>query len=262
MYPIVILWNIQIYVFGIFILITWITFFFFLDLFGQKKGIVKSVFSDIFSFTLSMFLFGRLFDMLSNWRDTKFLFQDFFSGTAGISNFFHHFFLPENYNLSLAWGIIGFVLIFVYKTRNQENQRKKYLDIILPSFVIAAIIWYIGAFLGGQVYGTPSSLPIAIEYNTKYAIVPFRGAVFPLAPMYILGLFILLWIFLRLEKRPSLPDGYIGYILMALFGVLLFFGEFFSGSSDMFEIFIRINQFVAIVFFVIGSIWIIKFLRS
>ena len=211
MYPKIVVGDVHIFLFGIFLMISWVIFFYSLHILSQKKGITKPIFSDIISFTLAMFVFGRLFHMLSAWRDTKFTFQSFFQGNIGFLEFIQGFFIMEDYNLSLAGGIIGFILVFFYKTKNQKNLRAKYLDIILPSFFIAGIIGFFGAFIGGQIYGTPSNLFFAADYNTKYSTIP--GKLFPLAAIYAIICIIFVIISTKLSKKEQ-TDGYIGYILM------------------------------------------------
>lgn len=58
------------------------------------------------------------------------------------------------------------------------------MDVIVPAFFIAAIIGYIGALFGGQLYGIPFDSPISILYYNKYSIVPFQRELFPLPLIY------------------------------------------------------------------------------
>lgn len=162
------------------------------------------------------------------------------------------FFISDNYNLSLAGGIFGFTIVFLYKLYKHKASFKRQLDIILPSFLIAAIIGYIGGFLGGQVYGVASSAFWAVDYNTKYSTLP--GKLFPLAVLYILGFCILLGLWYFLQKKKNLHDGYVGFVLLGGLGLLLFFADFLSGSPDMFEVFIRINQLTGIIFMITSFI--------
>lgn len=173
--------------------------------------------------------------------------------------FLQNFFITDNYNLSLAGGIIGFAIVFFWKTRDQKNMHERYLDAIVPSFLIASIVGYFGAFLGGHIYGVSSSLFFAVDYNTKYSSIP--GKLFPLAILYILITIGLLVVWRKFENK-NIPDGYVGNILLGGIGVMLFFGEFLSGKPDMFEIFIRLNQLVGICFIIVAIVWILKHFRS
>ena len=64
-----------------------------------------------------------------------------------IFSFLKDFFITDNYSLSFAGGVIGFLLVFLYKTWNTPKERPRYWDAIVPSFLIAASIGYIGALL-------------------------------------------------------------------------------------------------------------------
>ncbi len=258
MYPKIVIGDVHIYVFGIFLIASWVVFFYLLHIFSQKKWIVKPVFSDIFGFTMGIFLFSRLFYILSNWWDTKFILQQFFSGNVGFMDFIHQVLITTDYNLSLAGGIIGFFLVFFWKTRNQKNLRMRYLDVILPSFLIAGIIGFVGAFFGGQIYGLPSGF-ISVDYSTKYSNIPWK--LFPLAILYAILCLIIIILWKKFNK-DDFPDGYSGLILLGIFGIILFIGDFFSWSPDMFEIFIRINQLIGLIFIFTAIIWIFRFFRS
>lgn len=119
----------------------------------------------------------------------------------------------------------------------------RYLDIIFPSFFIAGIIGFLGAFLSGQIYGLPSSF-LAVDYNTKFSTIP--GKLFPLALVYTVFCFIISVLWAHFDN-DTFPDGYSGTILCGIFGIMIFIGDFFSGSPDMFEIFMRINQLIGLI---------------
>lgn len=126
--------------------------------------------------------------------------------------------ITEDYNLSLAGGIIGFIIIFLWKTKNTKNLRGRYLDIILPAFLISAIIGFIGAFFGGQIYGTTGGI-FAVDYNTKYSTI--SGNRFPLAIFYAIFSFIIIFLWKKFDSE-KFPDGYTGLILMGIFGFMVF----------------------------------------
>lgn len=259
MHPFIAFWDIRIYIFWVFLIIAWLVFFYCLQFFSQKQGIVKPIFSDIFTFTLVIFLVSRFFYILSEWRDSQFIFQDFFSGDKNIGEFLYYLFISHDYNLSFFGGILGFIFVFFIKT--QKWWRGKYLDIIIPSFLIAGIFGYIWSVFGGQVYGIPFDSIISIDYNTKFSEVPTRTLLFPLPILYILWHIWLLFLWRKLEKLNT-PSGYTGFILLGLLGVLLFIWEFFNGNIDIFSDYIRLNHLLGTVFIWTSFVWIIKFLRS
>ncbi len=265
MYPnITITDSFSIYTFGVFILIAWSLFFYLLHSFSLKKGIVQHVFIDIFSFILIPFFSGRLFHILAEWREEKFIFMDLIEGNW-FFRFLWRLLLTENYNLSFTWCVIGFLVVFFIKTRKNKDERPIYYDIIVPSFIITGIIWYTGAFFGWQVYGIPYDGFFSIMYNTKESIVPFRNALFPLPILYIVSLS-LIWLYLyRIwRKWHILPHGFIWYMGFWLFGILLFLWEFLNGSSDMLSssfIWINFNQVLGLYFILFAFLWLGKSLK-
>lgn len=257
MYPLIVLGDIRIYTFGIFLIISWIVFFACLHYFSLRKGITKNIFSDIIPFTLAIFFFGRLVYMFSQWRSEKFIIQEFLTWEKWVREFLYAFFVSNNYNISLAGWVFGFFLIFLWKTHKSSIPKISYLDIILPAFLIASIIAYIGSYFGWQVYGIPYSWLWAIEYNTKFSTLPPNSPRFPLPFLYTFASTCLVWVYFLLSKR-SLPNGFIWSALMCLFAVVLFFWEFLSGKPDIFEVYMRLNQLIAIIICIIGIIWILR----
>lgn len=82
----------------------------------------------------------------------------------------------------------------------------------MPSFLVAALIGYFGALLGGQVYGVASTAFFAINYNTKNSMIP--GVLFPLPIFYMIGIAIILFASYKISRKTQTPDGYIGFIMM------------------------------------------------
>ncbi len=263
MYPLIVIGNLHIYVFGIFIALAWIVFFSSLHMFAHKKGLTKHVFTHIVPFTLSIFVFGRIFYMFNDWREQKFIFQNLIEGES-FFRFLKDFFVPENYNLSLAGGIFGFFLVFFLYTRGTHKKiRTKYLDIIVPSFLFSAVIGYVGALLWGQIYGIASNAFYAIEYTNKYSSIPFQTTLFPLPVLYIMAIIVLIAVWRRLSQL-STPNGYIGFLFVGIYGLILFLLEFTNGASGMFESYIGINltQITGILFAIIGFLWISNILKQ
>ena len=89
----------------------------------------------------------------------------------------------DNYNLSFIGGVVGFTGVLVYKLIRYEQPKEKYIDIVVLSFLFAAIIGYIAAFLGGQIYGKPTLLPIGMIYGNE-SPVPYTSSILPLALLY------------------------------------------------------------------------------
>lgn len=262
MYPRIDFGNVHISVFGIFLAISWLVFFYFLHKYSVKRGISKHIFSDIVFFTFSIFFFARLFYIIAQWRTEKFIFVDLINGGSWMT-FFGQFFTSPNYNLSFVGGVFGFFLVFFIKTA-YSKYRGRYLDIIVISFFLAAIIGYIGTLLGGQIYGTPFESFFSLTYNNKYSPVAFQQQTFPLPVLYILvsaGLFVAT----RHMLAKNLSDGYVGLLMMGIFGFLIFILEFTSGREDMIQGYffgLNLNQVLALIFISSSFVWITRFFRK
>ena len=101
MYPTLEFLGFKIWTFGVLISITWLLFVTLLHHFSWKEGFSRSIFSDraLILFTLSIFLFGRIWYLFSEWRNEQFILRDLFNGN--VLEFAKLFFIPENYHFSL-----------------------------------------------------------------------------------------------------------------------------------------------------------------
>jgi prolipoprotein diacylglyceryltransferase len=209
-----------------------------------------------------MFFFGRIFYILSDWRTEKFLFVDLFS-TGDIFAFLKQFFITDNYSLSFAGGVIGFLMVFFYKTWNKAKDRPKYWDSIVPAFLIAASIGYIATLLGGQIYGIVLDSWFSIHYTSPDSIVPFQNPTFPLPIMYSIFSLLITYFLYRIDTKILLPEWLIGYIGMGVFSVILLLWEFLSGASDLFSsrIYLDLTQILALALISYALIWILRIIR-
>lgn len=265
MYPLLsITDSFSIYTFGVCMILAWALFFYLLHSLSLKKGLVQHIFVDIFSFIVIPFIFGRLFHLLAEWREEKFIFMDLIEG-SGFFVFLTRLFLTDNYNLSFAGCVLGFLLVFFFKTRKNKTERPLYYDVVIPAFLAASIIGYAWAFLGGQIYGIPYDGFFSLTYDTKDSIVPFRNALFPLPILYVLSVIIIILYLYRIWKKwHSLPNWFIGYMGFGLFGIVLFLAEFLNGSSDMLSssfVGLNLNQVVGLYFIGLAFVWLGKSLK-
>lgn len=251
---------VEVHTFWILLVIAWVVFFWLLHKYSTEHGLSKNIFGDIPSYTLSIFFWSRIFYMLIDWRNEKYLFINLVEG-GGILDFLHGFFITENYSLSLAWGIIGFFMVFVWKIYRERVNIDKSIDILARSFFWAAIIGYTGALLGWQIYGTPFDSAFSTLYTNKNSIVPVWSARFPLPILYIIFSLGGALLIEKARKTLTIPNGFLGYIAFWFYGITLFLLEFGSGSADMFESYppyIGINQIIGLVFIILSALWVLK----
>lgn len=261
MYPLINISNIiDIYTFWVWLVFAWAVFFISLHQFALRKGLTKHIFTDIVWFTFSIFLSSRILFIIGEWREEKFIFQDLFEW-RWLLHFLHEFFITDNYNLSLAGGIIGFFLVFLIKTWGKKKE--VYLDIVVFSFLLAAMVGYTWALLGWQIYGVPFNSILSIIYDDKNSIVPFQNPLFPLPVLYIMATG-WLYYFLHTMAKKHLPDGFIGYMGIGIYGIILFLFEFLNGSTDMIQssFLLNMNQILGIFLASFSLLWLVKLIKA
>lgn len=173
-------------------------------------------------FFLSTFFFSRLFYVIANWFDQKFIWEKPLQ-----------FFIMSDFNFSLFWAIFWFLLVYYILSRLEKRSFERYLDGLVIAFFGVLVIGYIGAFFGGQVYGRETSFGIEILYNThSFTPVPFQVPIFPLPLFYaLMSFFIGTWLYI-LSLFVHIR-AFIAYIGLLLFCALIFLWEFFSGKQDI-----------------------------
>ncbi|MDD2487583.1 MAG: prolipoprotein diacylglyceryl transferase [Candidatus Gracilibacteria bacterium] len=245
MFPQIQFGGVTIYTFGLALSISFILFFWMLYRLSLKFGINTNFFlGNVFFFFISSFAFSRFFYVIAEWRDFKYIFDQ------GVLKFF----FMSDYNFSLIGGVVGFMLVLYINIKKFKLNSNKYVDAVVLSFLFAAIIGYIGAFLGGQIYGKPTDLAIGIAYTNTLSKNPYSSPTFPLAIIYSIISF-LLFVGLYMARIFIKIEGFIGYIGIIIFASILLIFEFFNGSSDIFSSFIYINltQIGALGLILIGA---------
>lgn len=231
MYPQIELFSITIYTFGLSLSIAFVLFFFMLYKLSLKFGINANFFlGNVLWFFLSIFVFSRAFYIMAEWQDFHFLLSQ------GILKFL----LMSDYNFSLMGGIFGFMVVLFFQLKRFNFSSRKYIDAIVLSFFFAAIIGFIGAFFGGQIYGRPTDSFIGIINNNSVSNTPYTSPIFPLALLYS-GASFLLFFCLYLIRKFTKIEGLVGYLGMVFFSILLFVAEFYSGGTDIIRTYVLLN---------------------
>lgn len=251
---------IEVHFFWLCLVVAWMVFFWLLHKYSSEHGISRNIFKNISLYTLSIFFWSRVFYIFSDWRNEKYIFINLVEW-SGILSFLKWFFITPNYSLSLAGGIFGFLIVFIWYIYMKRANYEKNIDVLARSFFWAAIIGYLGALLGGQIYGIPFDSPFSLLYTDKNSIVPIGSARFPLPIIYILSALAGGLIIEKLRKSIALPNGFLWYVGFGFYGVIIFLFEFTSGAADMFESYfpyLAINQTFAVIFIGFSLLWIMK----
>ena len=261
MFPLFHIWPlIEVHMFWLFLIAAWVVFFWLLHKYSTEHGLSRNIFGDIIAYTAAIFFLSRVFYMLIDWRNEKYLFINLVQW-GGFLVFLHGFFITPNYSLSIAWWIVGFLSVFFWKVSRKWVRMEKSIDVLVRAFLWAAILGYIGALLWWQIYGVPFDSVFSTLYTNKNSIVPIGSARFPLPVLYIIFCLIGWLLVQKIHTSLRSPDGFIGYIWIGFYWLMLFLLEFGSGSGDMFESYppyIGINQILGLIFIAFSLVWVIK----
>lgn len=240
MFPFFELFWINIYSFWLALTMSFFLFLWMLKKLCHRFGINETFFLNrLIWYFLSVFFFSRLFYIISQWSDFKFIKNPI------------EFFIMSDYNFSLVWAMFWFLVMLFTTLKIYNLKSGKYIDASVLAFLFVAIFAYIWAFMWWQVYGKDTSFGIEMLYTNPFSPVPYEVPIFPLALFYsffsllLFSGFYILALFVKIRWL-------IGYLAIFVFSSLLLILEVFSGKIDFFKTYIWINftQFVAIFFII------------
>lgn len=235
-------WWFQIYFFGLTIVACFFLFFWmFKKLSVRFSYDYHFVTNSILWYFVSTFFFSRLFYVISRWKDMQHIKDPF------------DFFIMSDYYFSLFWAIFWFLLVLIFNTRLFHKDIKSYLDWTVISFLFISVLWYIWAFLWGQVYWKITDFWIEISYNNSISSVPLSWELFPLALVYAIVFFILFSI-LYIVSMYVKVRWLLWYIWLWIFSSLVLFFDFYSWKTDIFKTAYNLNisqlSAIILIFFV------------
>ncbi len=231
LYPFISIFWYPIYIFGIFLLISFFVFFYMLRKLRDRYSFDLTILTgNALWYFISIFFFSRLFYVISKWHDLKFI--------ESISQFF----ITTDYDFSLFGAIFWFMLVFLISIKFRREKLIKYIDPIVLSFLLALCIWYIWALFWGQVYWTNTNIWIEITYNNPFSPIS-STPVFPLAIIYFI-LFFIEFATLYILSLYIKVKGFIWYIWLIIFSFIIIVFENFSWKHDIFDglVFLNMSQ--------------------
>lgn len=122
-------YGIKIYLFGLTLGICFFLFLWNLKRLSKRFGYSFGFFSqNILWYFLSVFVFSRLFYVISRWSDMKFIKNPY------------QFFIMSEFNFSLFGAILGFLVVTYILLRLEKGKLKRYIDgIVLAFFFILTV---------------------------------------------------------------------------------------------------------------------------
>ncbi len=213
-----------VYIFGLSIVVC-----FFLFLWMLKKLSVRFSFeyhfftNSILWYFLSVFIFSRLFYVISMWKDMKHI--------ENVSSFF----IMTDYNFSLFWAIFGFCMILLLNTKLLKKSIHKYIDGFVLALLFTVIFWFIGLFLSWWGYWESTSSWFWIPYFSNSLSTTPTGKFLPIALIYS-GISFILFSVLYILSMYVKIRGLIWYIWLWAFSACILIFEYFSAKPDAFSV--------------------------
>jgi len=228
-----------IYTFGLWLLFCFFAFFAMLKKLSSRYNYDVSIFvNNILWYFISVFFFSRLFYVISKWNDLKYI------------NNPVEFFIMSDYNFSLFWAIFGFMVVLFINLKLRKEKLEKYIDGLVLSFLFILIFGFIWAFFWWQVYWKETNFWIEVLYTHPFSPVPYESPIFPLAIVYAIVFFIEFSVLYILSMFIKIR-GFIGYVWLLIFWILIFFLDFFSGKYDIFKVSLGVNLSQILAIFLI-----------
>jgi len=219
MYPTFEVYGIPVYTFWISLTICFFLFIWMLKKLCGRFGINDTFFFNrLLWYFLSVILFSRIFYIIGHWNEFAFMESA------------KHFFMINNYQLSLIGAFFGYFLVLFGSIIYYNLRSAKYIDASVLSFLFSAVVWYVWAFLWGQIIGKDTNFWIEIMYSTSYSQVP----IFPLALIYALCFFLLFCVLYMLSVFIHIR-GILWYSGLVAIGAIFLIFEYFNVRQDFFQ---------------------------
>ncbi len=158
--------------------------------------------------------------------------------------------------LSLLGAIIFFLPYFYRICKKNEQDFFKWLDIIVPSFIIALSITHLGYFFEGANYGRETSLPWGVNFESpaiKYTVPIHPTQIY--AFIYSLGIGIVLMLLPRNKKISAFgKKGFIGLAGIGIYSLFRFLEGFVRGDEALSVFGVRGPQIVSFIILIITGI--------
>lgn len=148
------------------------------------------------------------------------------------------------------WGAIIAATIYFYIICKKSDQNFwKWLDVIVPATILALAIGNIGSFFNGTNYGTPSSLPWAVNFDNaaiKYSVPIHPTQIY--AFLYSSIIFVTLMFIGQNQKIKQLEtSGLVGLVGIAGFCLFYFLEGFVRGDDSLMIFDIKIAQILSFI---------------
>lgn len=141
-------------------------------------------------------------------------------------------------------GVIFFLLTLTIHCFRHKESLLRWLDTFAITSMPVLTIAYLGHFLNGSSYGTPTSLPWGIAFEN--IAIPYTIPIHPLQLYLSLLAFLGFWFALSLTKRKFCP-GLLGLIILIYWSTARFTLDFLRGDATLMFSSLRLSQHLTIL---------------
>ncbi|MCC7469790.1 MAG: prolipoprotein diacylglyceryl transferase [Bacteroidetes bacterium] len=228
-----------IHTYWLFLSLAFIVFIYSVITLSHKEGLKIQFLSDnALKFFFWSFIGARIVGIIENYY---IYFSEF-----SIHSLARIFFIWDK-GLNIWGAILGFLIIFFITCRKEEQDFWKWLDILVPSFLIAMAIRSLGAFFDGINYGNETDLPWGVNFEKP--AIKYTVPIHPTQIYSFLYCSTLAGIYLQLSKkmgtlREKNLSGLFALIFSFAFFILAFLEQFLRGDDVLMLAYLRVPQII------------------
>jgi len=213
---------------------------------GTKNGLKLQFLTENTFFILIMSIIGaRIFAILFSWNT-------FFYKYSWET--FSQIFKIWDKGFSLWGGLLAGGLTLHHLCKKNDQSFLKWLDSLVPAFLIAIAIACIGTFLDGSWYGNETSLPWGVNFESP--AIKFTVPIHP-TQIYTLLFSTLIAVLSILSKDHKFfePNGKSAILSIAAFSFFSFLNEFLKGDDVIIIFGTRLPQIISASLFIFSLIF-------
>jgi prolipoprotein diacylglyceryl transferase len=213
---------------------------------GLTRGLkLQFLTENAFYILITALLGARVFAIIFNW--TTFFYE--YSFTT-----FLQIFKVWDKGLSLWGGILVGTAMLYHLCRKNDQNFMKWLDSLIPAFLIGLAIAAIGGFLDGTWYGNETALPWGVNFESpsiKYTVPIHPTQIYMLLMAAAVAIIAIITKDLKFFEK----DGRSAILSVSLFSLLYFFQEFLRGDDVTMVLGMRLPQILAAIILISSLIF-------
>jgi prolipoprotein diacylglyceryl transferase len=165
--------------------------------------------------------------------------------------------------LALYGGLTFGTVALIVLVRRWGGDLPAFFDGVAPAVPVAQAFGRLGNYFNQELYGTPTTLPWALEVDPDRRVAQFAEfstfhPTFAYEALWNLALAAaLIWI----GKRGLLRRGSLGFVYAMGYGAIRFLLEFIRTDQRAFEVILTANGWVSVVVFLIGLLGLLWWQR-